>query len=211
MMKPPTKTKGVGLGYKLWKYGGIVIGLASIYMIALLILNLIGPPIALASAGGAVVIKPATIIEYCTSTWGSTSVSPGQTTSFQVNCMMWDPLGLYYYFVVTYINGQGWLNAFNPQPQVTYWSLPGFSGTPTFSYTTTGTSFYGVSIPPNSWYFNSGWIFYFEPSDFIVVTASLNGQWTPIYSGTYQGCVYSDLNIYSLFYNTWSCQNLNVS
>jgi hypothetical protein len=24
-----------------------------------------------------------------------------------VNCMMWDPLGLYEYFVVTYINGQG--------------------------------------------------------------------------------------------------------
>ena len=94
-MRSSTKTKGIGLGYKLWKYGGIVVGLVSIYIITLLILNLIDPPIALASASGAVVIKPATIIEYCTFTWGSASISPGQTTSFHVNCVMWDPIGLY--------------------------------------------------------------------------------------------------------------------
>ncbi len=106
-----TKTEGASLKHKLWKYGGVIVGLFSIYLIMLFILNLLSPPIALASTNGAVIIKPTTIAEYCTFTWGSTSISPGQTTSFQINCIMIDPLGIYDYFIVTYINGQGLLNA----------------------------------------------------------------------------------------------------
>ncbi|GAB6948133.1 hypothetical protein JCM16161A_22630 [Vulcanisaeta sp. JCM 16161] len=95
------RTEGASLKHKLWKYGGVIVGLFSIYLIMLFILNLLSPPIALVPTNGAVIIKPTTIVEYCAFTWGSTSISPGQTTSFQINCIMIDPFGIYDYFIVT--------------------------------------------------------------------------------------------------------------
>ncbi len=111
------KTRGIGLRHRLWRYGGIAIGLISVYIIALFVANIVGPPIVLASTNSEIVIKPTTYIEYCTFTWNPTSISPGQTTVFQINCILADPLGWFPYRIITYINGpSGFViaNALNP-------------------------------------------------------------------------------------------------
>jgi hypothetical protein len=109
-----------------------------------------------------------------------------------------------------------WGPAFgNPQPQITAWNLPYLtSQSPNIQYTTQTITiyFFGVpvwQIPAYSWYYAGPVVIFPAP---LGITWYINGKWTPMVPvpTTYNGCVFTDLNVYSLFTGTTSCNSLVV-
>jgi hypothetical protein len=159
--------------------------------------------IVLANGNSATVVKPQTTLEYCTFNWSPTSIYAGQTAYFQAQCLVInEPLfpildGLYAMYIQ-----DPWGPAFgNPQPQITAWNLPYLtSQSPNIQYTKQTITIYFFGVPV--WQIPAYSYYYAGPV--VIFPAPLGITWY------INGCVFTDLNVYSLFTGTTSCNSLVV-